>query len=114
MNWGDVPRVGAPTSEDRRYGTLCGWSRVPGSAQCETAAIVHVLTESARHGVVALTACEEHAPVARMAGAAVAEHRFQGFCELPGALWAPENRCVLDGSGRSLRERGEQTCDVQP
>lgn len=91
------PTVGAASDE---YRAVCVYSRSPGEPQCDAPATVHVMTDSAEYGVVALASCDTHAPIARAAGEYVMEHEHAGLCGLPGTIWhLAENRCVVDDSG---------------
>lgn len=94
---GTEPRVGEASDE---YRAVCVYSRDEGDPQCGSAATVHVLTDCAPYGLVALTSCDNHAPIARVAGEFRAEHVHEGFCGFPATIWhLAENRCVLDDSG---------------
>lgn len=52
------------------------------------------------YGEVALTSCDGHASVARATGLYRDEHRFVGYCGMPGSLWLID-RCDLDVLPRS-------------
>lgn len=93
----DAPRVGAPSDE---YRAVCVYSSAPGEPQCNATARLHVMVNSGNYGVVMLATCDSHALIARMSGAFLQEHAFQGYCGLPSTRWSPANVCVLDDSGQ--------------
>lgn len=96
-----VPQVG-PASDE--YRAVCAHSHGPDYPQCERPASLHIKVEDGRYGVVALASCDVHLGIARNAARVLADHPYEGFCGLPGTLWHPENRCVLDDSA-PVRER---------
>lgn len=108
-----VPALGITADcivADPPYGeTSLAWDRWPdgwpailrqASRSMWWRAAVHVMTVSAAYGLVALPACEGHAPIARAAGRLVAEHAHEGWCGFPGARWHEDlNVCLIDDSG---------------
>lgn len=92
------PYVGEASDE---YRAVCVYSPTPGAEQCGAAATTHVrVLDCGGYGEVCLASCADHAPVARAAGALVAEHAFSGCCGLPATMWLDGlNVCVLDESG---------------
>ncbi len=66
-------------SDDGRQGT-CVFSVGPSDPRCGAPATVHLCCESAIYGPVGLTACNAHAPIARMAGPLLGEHPFTADC----------------------------------
>lgn len=88
--------VGPPVDEP--YSAACSYSPTPDDPICGAEGSVHILGESAHHGLVALVACDSHVAAARVSARVLGEHRHAGFCSFPGALWTDEG-CVLDGSG---------------
>jgi hypothetical protein len=93
---GVEPHIGAASDE---YRPVCLYSPRPGLAECGLLATRHVLTEDGRYGTVALPTCEDHAPVARLAGSLLAEHSFEGWCGFPSTIWHEAlNICLLDDS----------------
>lgn len=77
------PFVGAP-DHDR---TRCGFSLEPDAPRCADAPTRHLLVRSDAWGLVALSSCEEHAPVANAAGELRGEHPYTIACAHPAARW---------------------------
>lgn len=69
-----APFVSLPTS-----GTGCAHSVDIDTAACGEAEQVHILAHCP-WGIVALSSCAEHAPVARAAGNPLAEHIYGPAC----------------------------------
>jgi hypothetical protein len=72
------PGVGAEIPRGRE--ALCGYSPGPEGELCPDDAEVHVFVTSGARGLVALSACTQHAPIARVAGRFVDEHPFTAAC----------------------------------
>ena len=66
---------------------ICTYAFDEGSPHCGESATVHVLSESAIHGLVALPTCDRHASIARSAGPYLGEHRYGAACSAPKTLW---------------------------
>lgn len=66
---------------------------------CGQPAAVHVLSESAVHGVVALSTCARHAVIARAAGVFLGEHAYTAACATPATLWYPDGCIALTEPG---------------
>lgn len=79
------PFVGLPTVADAG----CAYSVDLDSPSCSATSTVHVLSEAPRWGPVALETCGGHAPMARAAGAVMAEHAYGPDCP-EGTCWALE------------------------
>jgi hypothetical protein len=89
------PRVGEPSDD---YRSRCAFSMTPVHPQCELEAVTHLRVWTTERGEVALAACPVHSMVGRQAGLLIDEHRFSGYCGLPGSLWYPTH-CDLDVLG---------------
>lgn len=104
------PTVG-PASDEHR--AVCVYSPRPGDPQCDRPATLHVRTDTDEYRQVALSTCDRHAPIARVAGRFVAEHEHALLCGLPGTLWAEvENVCVLDDTGEEPALAGRGVLEV--
>lgn len=66
---------------------------------CGAPAVTHMLSDTNEHGMVGLTACEEHVSVARHVGHYLAEHPYRGWCGMPGTGWSMRvNACLIDAT----------------
>lgn len=65
--------------------------------ECGRAATVHLTVLMDATKLVALTSCDEHVAIARVAGSLWAEHRFApGYCSHPDAVWTQDgSECVV-------------------
>jgi hypothetical protein len=68
----------------------CHYSDKPGVPRCGAVATVHILSESAITGLLALSACDRHAPIARAAGPYLGEHAFGAGCMAIPSMWHDE------------------------
>lgn len=71
---------------------VCCYSAQPGQPQCGKKATLHISSESAIYGPVALPTCDRHAATARNAGPFVAEHAYGPHC--PGPFGWRDDGCV--------------------
>ncbi|MFC0626149.1 hypothetical protein [Kribbella deserti] len=67
--------------------------------RCGAPATVHIMSESAMHGLVSLASCEKHADIARAAGAYVGEHRFGPNCAGVETVFGADGCDVVAESG---------------
>lgn len=92
------PWIGDATTE---AGDECNFSAgaLGDGPKCQQRATRHVLSESAMHGLVALTTCDVHAPIARSAGVLNDEHAYGPGCSGLSSLWTQAGYCLPDASG---------------
>jgi hypothetical protein len=65
----------------------CTYASKPGQPQCGAPATLHVMSESAIYGAVALVACDVHASIARDAGPFLGEHPYTVNCSGRVSWW---------------------------
>lgn len=93
----DRPRIGEERQGFDAYSLRCAYALAPGHPECGRAATVHLATEDWK----GMTACDEHAPIARAAGGIREHSTANSACAMPESMWieGPPSRCVLDDSG---------------
>lgn len=89
----DDPWIGDATTKETS-GCGFGGSGPGDGPKCTDPATVHVMSESAIHGVVSLSACDRHAPIARAAGPLIDEHPFGPGCDSQPSYWTPSGYCL--------------------
>lgn len=95
------PHLGPPRVD--QHARTCGFSFDLNSPKCGAPATVHIAASVRDDGVLAaLSACDAHATVARLAGNHVMEHPYAGNCSMPGTVWNfRENRCTVSELDRA-------------
>jgi hypothetical protein len=88
------PWIGDENADDPG---ICTYSPAPERPVCGLPATVHVLTESAIHGVVGLASCDEHMFTARAAGPYISEHPYGPGCSNRPARWHGDHCCAVIG-----------------
>ena len=87
------PWIGDATADDA--GTCSFNSGALGEGpRCSEQPTLHVKTESAMHGVVALPTCDRHAPIARAAGLLLDEHPYGPGCRGQTSFWTANGICL--------------------
>lgn len=98
MNADDnLPYVGVELEGFAAYELTCTFAPYEGDPICGQRATTHLATED----YLGMRACDDHAPIARAAGA-VREHSVIGSaCGMPQSMWidGPPSRCEIDGRG---------------
>jgi hypothetical protein len=74
---------------------MCTYAPQPGDERCGAPATRHIMSESAIYGLVALPACDTHAPLARAAGPFLGDHAFTADCSGHWSRWRLDG-CVRD------------------
>lgn len=69
------PEVGLPTD-----GSGCAFSADLDSPACGESETIHLAVQSTTWGLVALSSCDRHVPIARTTGQVLAEHAYQASC----------------------------------
>lgn len=93
----DLPYVGVELEGFAAYELTCTFAPYEGDPICGKRATLHLATED----YLGMRACDNHAPIARAAGA-TREHSVIGSaCAMPQAMWidGPPSRCVIDDRG---------------
>lgn len=92
---GQEPWIGDPVVDD---GNHCGFGSGPlgEGPKCTNTPTLHLLSESAIHGMVALSTCDQHASIARAAGTLNDEHPYGPDCQNQSTLWSRLGRCLPD------------------
>lgn len=100
------PRIGEQSTE---WQPVCGYSDAPGRPKCQQPATRHLMLWSPHSGLVSVSTCDQHLPIARMAGELRQEHPYRDCCGMPGTYWNIElNRCVIDDSGVEPQLEGRE------
>lgn len=69
--------------------------------KCTHPPTTHLMSESAMHGIVSLSACDSHARIARLAGVLMGEHPYGPGCVAVETIFQPHGCAPIPPDGEA-------------